>query len=183
MSIVHIKLLSGDILALDIESRQISVLSLTTTVIKAYPSLFKNTPRYCFHWFREENELDFLDKVYEGDFVAVFINPISHIFVYRGDNGSILFKDTNGSRSGEFKDLFIFFGEDELERLNNTYYVEQPQLVIDYDSLLYMFEPSEDDSPEYVFTREFVLDRLGLSFTPPSVEDYAEVFGWASVPY
>jgi hypothetical protein len=195
MNHIYVKLLSGDILKLELHVDEICVMSLSKELKHQYSSLFTDIPRYCFHFYREkkegesddkddknDKEIDFLDTVKNGELVYLLVLPFSHIVIFLYDD-RLWFRDVNKTRQGSFRDLMFFCSNEELEELSDPYSIQKPQLVIDVDRLSYFFEPSDSDPPEYVFTKQFILDNLNLNFNAPSIDDYAEVFGWESLDF
>jgi hypothetical protein len=82
----------------------------------------------------------------------------------------------NIKNNGPYSQLHLYIDEDDLEKMYSED-LKKPQLVIDYDTLRYHFEPDDVDMLSVNFydeesLDEFVCKRLYLSFMPPSVDDY-----------
>jgi len=183
---IYVKRLTGEILDIYTDN-DLTIESLSNELMLQHSNTFKTQYKFLFHFYRrsekdgdiEYTELLLRDKVKQGEVIDLIVNLPSHILIYCDQKHNLpWYKEIKGQREGPFEELFSFFTEEELEELCNPYSIENQQLIIDYDSLRYYFEPSESDPPEYVFTNEFVTDNLRIKFLPPSLDDYIKEFGY-----
>jgi hypothetical protein len=190
---LYVKLLTGDLLTLDIPyaAKHLTVKKLRLLLLDQYPSYFQHRFTYLLHLFYEKlnknGDLSYMplsDEISpyltDGEILSLVVNEPKPIVLYEkrdgNENTPWYVEIGNVENNGPYSQLHLYIDDDDLEKMYSED-LKNPQLVIDYDTLRYHFEPDDVDMLSVNFydeesLDEFVCKRLYLSFMPPGVDDY-----------
>jgi len=187
MNYIYVKLISGDLLKVS-TTHSLRTDALSIELMDKFEESFKTANRFSFHFFRRiqtNEEINYVEVkkdeyILIGETVDLIVNLPSHILVYCNREYDIpWYKEIDGNKEGPLDDLYHYFTEDEMFQMCVPECVETPQIIVDYDSLRYHFEPK--GAPEWVFSNESVLYHLNFSFNPPSLDDYLQAYPFKNV--
>ncbi len=190
---LYFKLLNGDLLTVTIPyaPKHLTIKKLRLLLLDQYPTIVPHRLTYVLRIFYEKMEKngdvsyvelsnEIVPYLTDEETLFLVINEPQPIVVYEKrdgvENTPWYVEMGNPKNNGPYHELYQYIDDDDLEKM----YMEdlsKPQLVIDYDTLRYHFDPDDADMMNINFydeesLDEFVCQRLNLSFKPPGIVEY-----------